>query len=100
VDQEPGEIREAIEQTRAQIGGTIEAIADKADVKARASDKVTEQREKLRATSSELRSKAVDATHQIRRRSPLPAWPTFILLAGATSLLLAFIARSRHRRGS
>ena len=33
--QSPGEIREAVEQTRQQIGETVQAIAEKTDVKGR-----------------------------------------------------------------
>jgi ElaB/YqjD/DUF883 family membrane-anchored ribosome-binding protein len=38
--QEPGEIREDIEQTRARMGDTVEALGYKADVPSRAKDKV------------------------------------------------------------
>ena len=39
--QDPGEIREEIEDTRARMGETVEAIGYKTDVKSRASDKVS-----------------------------------------------------------
>ena len=42
--QDASEIREAIEQTRDEIGETVQAIGQKADVKARASEKVAETR--------------------------------------------------------
>ena len=38
--QEPGEIREDIEQTRARMGDTVEALGYKADVPSRAKDRV------------------------------------------------------------
>lgn len=41
--QEPGEIRQEIEQTRAQMGETLEAVGQRADVKKRAKEAVTEK---------------------------------------------------------
>jgi hypothetical protein len=40
-----GELREDIEQTRQQLGQTAEALAAKADVKARAKQKVSQVKE-------------------------------------------------------
>jgi uncharacterized protein DUF3618 len=39
--EDPGEIREEIEDTRARMGDTVEAIGYKTDVKSRAADKVS-----------------------------------------------------------
>jgi hypothetical protein len=41
--QDPSEIREELEQTRGQMGETIEAIGYKSDIKARAKDSVSEK---------------------------------------------------------
>ena len=46
--QEPDQIRERIEQTRSEMGETIDAIGYKADVPARAKDKVTDSVERAR----------------------------------------------------
>src|SRR5438045_6449275 len=43
VGQDPSEIREEIEQTRARMGDTVEAIGYKTDVKSRAKDSVNEK---------------------------------------------------------
>ena len=40
--EDPGQIRDEIERTRAQMGDTVEAIGYKADVPARAKEKVSE----------------------------------------------------------
>ncbi len=50
--QDPGEIREAIEHTRQEIGETVQAIAEKTDVKARASKKMAESVGNLKASTS------------------------------------------------
>jgi ElaB/YqjD/DUF883 family membrane-anchored ribosome-binding protein len=47
VGQDPSAIREEIDQTRAQMGDTVEAIGYKTDVKSRARDKVTGVRERI-----------------------------------------------------
>ena len=46
--QEPDEIRGRIEQTRNEMGETIDALGYKADVPARAKDKVTDTVERAR----------------------------------------------------
>jgi hypothetical protein len=51
----PEEIRADIEQTRAEVGDTVEALAAKTDVKARAQERVEEVKETVR-------EKARDAT--------------------------------------
>ena len=45
--QEPGEIRQDIEQTRARMGDTVEALGYKADVPSRAKDRVGSMKSKL-----------------------------------------------------
>lgn len=40
----PAEVREQVERTRAELGETVQALADKADVKARAKEKTAEVR--------------------------------------------------------
>ena len=42
--EEPGEIRQEIEETRSRMGETVEAISYKTDVKSRASDFVSEKK--------------------------------------------------------
>jgi ElaB/YqjD/DUF883 family membrane-anchored ribosome-binding protein len=47
VGQDPSTIREEIEQTRAEMGDTVEAIGYKTDVKSRARDKVSGVRDRI-----------------------------------------------------
>jgi ElaB/YqjD/DUF883 family membrane-anchored ribosome-binding protein len=44
---EPEAIRAGIEQTRAEMGDTVDALGYKADVKSRAKDKMTETKDRL-----------------------------------------------------
>jgi gas vesicle protein len=45
--QEPGEIRQEIEQTREQMGDTVDALAYKADVKTRMKESIADKRDRL-----------------------------------------------------
>jgi len=45
---EPTEIREEIEQTRTEMGDTVEALGHKADVKGRAKDNIADKRDRLK----------------------------------------------------
>jgi predicted Zn-dependent protease len=60
---EPEEIQKEIEATREQMGETIEALAAKADVKARAREKVADVKESVSARTDE-------ALHRVRETSP------------------------------
>ena len=55
-----GELREDIEQTRQQLGQTAEALAAKADVKARAKQKVSQVKEQAAARAAQAREQAAD----------------------------------------
>lgn len=61
----PEEIRQQIEQTRAEMSEVVEALASRADVKARAQKKVEETKhqaqERLEKASSRLRELAAKA---------------------------------------
>ena len=60
---EPDEIRSDIEETREQLGETVEALAEKADVKGQAKAKVDE-------TKQRFARKASDAKDTIAGASP------------------------------
>jgi hypothetical protein len=45
---DPSEIREEIEQTRTEMGDTVEALGYKADVKSRARDSIADKRDRLK----------------------------------------------------
>jgi gas vesicle protein len=60
--QDPDAIRQDIEQTRDQMGETIDAIGYKADVKSRAKESVTDKTDALKSKVSGVMGKANDAT--------------------------------------
>src|SRR3954470_9248453 len=58
----PEEIRADIEQTRAEVGDTVEALAEKTDVKAQAQQRVDEIKDNVRAKAETVKAKAADTT--------------------------------------
>jgi hypothetical protein len=62
VGEDPGQIRQGIEQTRAEMGDTIEALSYKADVKSRAKDSVSNKVESVKSKVGLASSKVSDAT--------------------------------------
>jgi len=56
--QTEGQLREDIERTRQQLGETAEALAAKADVKARAKQKVDQVRRQATARAGQAKEKA------------------------------------------
>lgn len=91
-------LREGIRQTRAELGETVQALAAKADVKARA-------KESVHQTTQRVRAQAVQATETARERSaPVvarlrdnPAAPAAALLGVAAAVVLLLIVRGRRR---
>jgi len=59
--QDPDEIRQEIEQTRAEMGETVDAIGYKADVPSRAKEKVGEKMDNVKAKVSDTASRAKEA---------------------------------------
>jgi hypothetical protein len=86
------ELRAEIERTRARLGGTVEALAAKADVTSRAREKAVFLKDRVRSSTPEpLRQKAVRATALARRnRTP-------VLAAGVGALVASAFAVRRAR---
>ena len=59
---DPSEIREEIEQTRGEMGETVEALAYKADVKTRAKDNIAGKRDRLKEKVTGTGSRVSEAT--------------------------------------
>ena len=98
------ELEKEIEQTREQLGQTVEALAAKVDVKARAQQelgqltarlkgKATEANRQLRLQdkANQAKQQAAQAGQQIRKR-PVPAAAT----AGVIGALVLFFALVRR----
>jgi gas vesicle protein len=62
VGKEPSEIRAEIEQTRGEMGETVEALGYKADVKTRTKENIADKRDRLRQRISGASSRVGDAT--------------------------------------
>ncbi len=92
---EVDDVRADIERTRQQLGETVEALAAKADVKARARQKVSEAREQATARVSRLRGQAAARAGQAAPSGNNRA----ALAAAAAAVAFTFIAVVLWRRG-
>jgi ElaB/YqjD/DUF883 family membrane-anchored ribosome-binding protein len=67
-------LREEIKQTRADLGETVQALAARADVKARAREQVEHTKERVltqaAAVTGRVREAAFGATEKVRETSP------------------------------
>jgi hypothetical protein len=61
----PQDLRRDIELTREQLGGTVEAIADKADVPARVKATVQETADTVRATADQVTAQAATVAQNV-----------------------------------
>ena len=60
--QEPSQIRQEIEETRAEMGDTVDALAHKADVKTRMKESIADKRERLVEQIQGTKGKVAGAT--------------------------------------
>ncbi len=88
---EPEVLRERIEETREQLGATVEALAQKADVKAQVHEKVEDSKEQLHQVQAE-------ATGKLRQTLSSPAVPGAIAAVGVLMLLIGRRRRRSARR--
>jgi ElaB/YqjD/DUF883 family membrane-anchored ribosome-binding protein len=63
-------LRHDIEQTRSELGDTVEALAQKADVKTQVAEKVDERKAALRERQEQLKSKVSDARERVSGATP------------------------------
>lgn len=73
-DQE--QLQHEIEETRAELGDTVDALAQKADVKARVSEKVEQRKAALRERQEDVKARVNGARVRVSREAeerPLPA---------------------------
>jgi len=80
------ELRREIDSTREHLGGTVQELADRADVKARVQEQVQER-------MAVLRAKAADAGEQVRA-NPAPV----AAAVGGTVAVVSLIGLLRRRR--
>ena len=60
--QDSGQIREEIESTRSEMGDTVQALADKADVPGRVKGSIAEKRDRFKDQMSSVTGRVSDAT--------------------------------------
>jgi len=60
--QDPSDIREEIEHTRAEMGNTVDALAHKADVKSRVKESFADKKERMRTQMQGTTSRLGEAT--------------------------------------
>ncbi|MCX4808692.1 DUF3618 domain-containing protein [Streptomyces sp. NBC_01214] len=111
----PDELREQIERTRDGLGQTIEALADKADIKAQAREKTAAMTEQAAATAGmvadQIRTKTLHAAQLVKDTTPEPVLDKAgraasvvranrkpLLVAGAALIVLLLVRRGRRSR--
>ncbi|WP_371102215.1 DUF3618 domain-containing protein [Streptomyces sp. PU_AKi4] len=88
----PDELRREIERTRHELGDTVEELAGKMDVKARARARADDLRDRAGAMTVQMRSSAAHAGEAgMRHRKP-------VMIAGAVIAVVAGAVMVRRHR--
>ncbi len=92
------ELQQEIERTRERLGETVEELAAKADVKARAQAKAAETKARAQAKAAETKAraqaKAAEVSGWIRQtQEGQPRWPLAVTAAGVLIMGAAVIWR-------
>lgn len=94
----PDEIREDIESTREELADTAAALAQKADVKGRAQDRVEEIKSDVKEKVSDAAPSSVgDAAESVKgtvQRNPIP---TGVIAAALLGFALGYLIARRGR---
>lgn len=98
--QPPEALREEIRRTRMELGETVEALAARADVKARLRHGAEQTRERIREQAGQAvrglgRVRGAGGREQVAYRGPMP-WALLAAGAVATMVVLVIV---RGRRG-
>jgi ElaB/YqjD/DUF883 family membrane-anchored ribosome-binding protein len=68
--EDPDRIRAEIEQTRAEMGETVDALGYKTDVKARAKDSIQDKKESVMGVASSAKERVVGAGQSVGDATP------------------------------
>ena len=68
--EDPDRIRREIEQTRAEMGETVDALGYKTDVKARAKDSIQDKKESVMGAASSAKERLVGAGQTVGEATP------------------------------
>lgn len=95
---DPEALREAIRETRAQLGETVQALAARADVRTRLKESAVRKKDQLVRQAAEktgvVRGQAGQGAAAVRRK-PLPL---VVLAAGAAAVaIVVLVVRGRRR---
>jgi Protein of unknown function (DUF3618) len=93
VPNEQEQLREEIDETRQQLGDTVEAIAAKADVKAQIENKVDETKDHARARVEDAQTTLREAPARAKQQ-PKPV----AAIAAGCAVLVALVVAIRRRR--
>ncbi|MBO0768914.1 MAG: DUF3618 domain-containing protein [Solirubrobacterales bacterium] len=103
---EQAEIQEQIEQTREQLGDTVDALAAKADVGARAGEKLQDAKAQTDAKAAEVKQTLSEKREKIRAATPDSAQaaaqvasdnPVPVAIAGGALLVGFLVGRASAR---
>jgi hypothetical protein len=72
-ERSPAQIRTEIDETREEMGDTVEALAEKTDVKAQAKAKVEDVKAKAKAATPESPQEGVERARTLVKQNPKPA---------------------------
>jgi hypothetical protein len=105
---QPQQLREEIEQTRADLGGTVEALAAKTDVKTRAKQALSATAGRTRQQLDAAKTKTVQAADTTKQRvtaaSQNPtvrrATPPVALTVGLAAVVGTVIVVAQRRRAA
>ena len=103
-DRSPEEIREEIARTRAEVGDTVAALAEKSDVKAQARQRIEDLKANARQRGERLRTRARDSSPEGARQgaeqlvAKARENPAPVALGGA-ALVGFLLGRLTGRRG-
>jgi hypothetical protein len=85
-------IRDEIEHTREDLGETVAALSAKTDVKAQASAKADELKQRARDVGGEAKHRANEVAGRVKQR-PVP-----VIVGGIALLMILGMVRKRRRR--
>jgi len=101
-------LRDDIKQTRAELGETVQALAAKTDVKARAKEQVEQTKQRVRAqvaiaservrdTATHYAHTAVEQAHDTSERVKRDPVPWVAVVAAAAGLIAVLVVIRRRR---
>jgi len=91
------EVQQEIERTRDHLGETVEELAARADVKARARARAASIKDKAAGMSGQLRQSQLAQNQLVQGDLVRRRWPLVVAVAGA-ALIGSVLVRRRRRR--